>query len=124
MHANKGAADTRCFRLPTPHPVADDAFEIVLATASLGVFATLDQAIAALKTLLRSRVGEVLNRADMVEGRIAAQSLVAQTERSNAEDLDMIEGTSEFQSWQSGYEAALKAYSSVQRMSLFQSLTP
>ena len=71
---------------------------------------------------LRSRVGEVLNHADMVEGRIAAQSLVAQTERSNAEDLDMIEGTSEFQSWQSGYEAALKAYASVQRMSLLQHL--
>ncbi|MES2958186.1 MAG: flagellar hook-associated protein FlgL [Pseudomonadota bacterium] len=130
-------------------PVAGDAFEVRLATPSLGVFDTLDQAIAELKTplrstaavsqgvqralsdldgsmnalqSLRSRVGEVLNRADMVEGRIAGQSLAAQTERSNAEDLDMVKAISEFQSQQTGYEAALKVYSSVQRMSLFQYL--
>ena len=131
------------------NPVAGDAFELQLATPSLGVFDTLDQAIAELKTplrsgaavtqgvqralsdldgsmgalqSLRSRVGEVLNRADMVEGRIAGQSLAAQTERSNAEDLDMVKAISEFQSQQTGYEAALKVYSSVQRMSLFQYL--
>lgn len=128
-------------------PVAGDAFEVKLATPALGVFETLDQAISELKTplrsaaavtqgvqraladldgsmgalqSLRSRVGEVLNRADMVEGRIAGQSLAAQTERSNAEDLDMVKAISEFQSLQTGYEAALKVYSSVQRMSLYQ----
>jgi flagellar hook-associated protein 3 FlgL len=128
-------------------PVAGDAFEVKLATPALGVFDTLDQAIGELKTplrsaaavtqgvqraladldgsmgalqSLRSRVGEVLNRADMVEGRIAGQSLAAQTERSNAEDLDMVKAISEFQSLQTGYEAALKVYSSVQRMSLYQ----
>ncbi|MDP1690422.1 MAG: flagellar hook-associated protein FlgL [Burkholderiaceae bacterium] len=130
-------------------PVAGDAFELRLATPSLGVFGSLDRAIAELKTplrssaavtqgvqralsnldgsaaalqSLRSRAGEALNRADMVEGRIATQSLAAQTERSNAEDLDMVKAISEFQNLQSGYEAALKTYSSVQRMSLFQYL--
>jgi flagellar hook-associated protein 3 FlgL len=130
-------------------PAASDAFEIKLATPSLSVFDTLDRVIAELKTplrsnaavtqgvqralsdldgstaalqSLRSRVGEVLNHADMVEGRIATQSLVAQTERSIAEDLDMVKAIAEFQNLQTGYEAALRTYSTVQRMSLFQYL--
>jgi flagellar hook-associated protein 3 FlgL len=130
-------------------PIAGDAFEIKLSTPSLGIFDTLDRVISELKTplrsnaavaqgvqralsdldgstgalqSLRSRVGEVLNHADMVEGRIATQSLVAQTERSNAEDLDMVKAITEFQNLQTGYEAALKTYSTVQRMSLFQYL--
>ena len=44
----------------------------------------------------------------------------AQTERSAAEDLDMVEAISEFQGKQTGYDAALKTYSMVQRLSLFQ----
>lgn len=130
-------------------PVAGDAFQITLATPSLGVFDTLDRTIAELKTplrsraavaqgvqaalsdidgsmralqSLRSRVGEVLNRTDMVEGRIATQALAAKTERSNAEDLDMVQAISEFQNRQAGYEAALRTYSTVQRMSLFDYL--
>ena len=130
-------------------PAAGDAFEIKLATPTLGVFESLDRTITELKTplrsaaavtqtvqrglsdlqgsmaalqSLRSRVGEVLNRADMVDGRIASLTLAAQTERSNAEDLDMVQAISEFQNLQNGYEAALKTYSSVQRMSLFQYL--
>lgn len=130
-------------------PVAGDAFELRLATPSLGVFDTLDRAIAELKTPLRSssavtqgvqqalgdidasmnalqglrsRIGETLNRTDGVEGRVATQALAAQTERANAEDLDMVQAISDFQSRQAGYEAALKTYSTVQRMSLFQFL--
>jgi flagellar hook-associated protein 3 FlgL len=130
-------------------PVAGDAFELSLSSPSLGVFDTLDAAITELKTplrsgasvtqgvqrsiadldgsmtalqSLRSRVGEAWNRADMVEGRIAGQSLAAQAERSNAEDLDMVRAISDFQSQQTGYQAALQVYSSVQRMSLFQYL--
>ncbi|MEO5770500.1 MAG: flagellar hook-associated protein FlgL [Burkholderiaceae bacterium] len=130
-------------------PAGGDAFEIRLATPSLGVFDTLDRAISELKTplrsnasvtqgvqqalsdldgsmaalqSLRSQVGEVLNHADMVEGRIAAQSLSAQTERSNAEDLDMVQALSRFEAQQTGYQAALKSYASVQRLSLFDFL--
>ncbi len=130
-------------------PASGDGFEIRLATPSLGVFDTLDRAIAELKTplrsnasmtqgvqqalsdldgsmaalqSLRSQVGEVLNHADMVEGRIAAHSLSAQTERSNAEDLDMVQALSRFEAQQTGYQAALKTYASVQRLSLFDFL--
>ncbi len=71
----------------------------------------------------RAKAGEVLNRTDMVEQRIAGAKLAAQTERSNAEDLDMVQAVSDFQNRQSGYDAALKSYSLVQRLSLFQYLT-
>jgi flagellar hook-associated protein 3 FlgL len=67
----------------------------------------------------RSRLGEVLNRADSVEVRLSQQGLMAAAERSAAEDLDMVEAVSDFQTQQTGYDAALKAYSMVQRLSLF-----
>jgi flagellar hook-associated protein 3 FlgL len=70
----------------------------------------------------RSRAGEALNRIDRIGERLAQGKLDAQTERSNAEDLDMIEAISEFQNRQSGYDAALKTYSMVQQMSLLQYL--
>ena len=131
----------------TGQPALGDAFDVRLASPSRGVFDSLDRTIAELRTplrssasvaqgvqraladvdgslaalqSLRSRVGEVLNRADMVAGRVDAQALAAQTERSQAEDLDMVKAISEFQNQQSGYQAALQTYTMVQRMSLFQ----
>lgn len=68
---------------------------------------------------MRARSGEALNRMETVELRIADNKLAAQTERSNAEDLDMVQAISDFQNQNTGYDAALKAYSLVQRMSLF-----
>jgi flagellar hook-associated protein 3 FlgL len=67
----------------------------------------------------RSRLGETLNRADAVEVRLSQQALMASAERSAAEDLDMVQAVSDFQNQQTGYDAALKAYSMVQRLSLF-----
>jgi flagellar hook-associated protein 3 FlgL len=67
----------------------------------------------------RARAGETLNRQDSLENRIADARLGAQYERSLAEDLDMVQAISEFQTRQTGYDAALRAYSTVQRMSLF-----
>ena len=71
----------------------------------------------------RAMAGESLNRIDAVEGRLAETKLSAQTERSLAEDLDMVQALSDFQARQSGYDAALSTYSMVQRMSLFDYLT-
>lgn len=70
----------------------------------------------------RARAGETLNRIEAIGERLAQGKLDAQTERSAAEDLDLVLAISEFQSRQSGYDAALKAYSSVQRLSLFEYL--
>jgi flagellar hook-associated protein 3 FlgL len=128
-------------------PGAGEAFELRPSTPSQSVFDTLDRTIAELRTplrtaaavsqgvqqsltridgsmnalqALRSRVGESLNRADMIEGRLDSAQLAAETEKSQAEDLDMVEAISVFQNQQTGYDAALKAYASVQRLSLFQ----
>jgi len=68
---------------------------------------------------VRASSGGSLNRMDSVELRIADSKLASETERSNAEDLDLVQAISDFQSRQTGYDAALKAYSMVQRMSLF-----
>ena len=47
------------------------------------------------------------------------RSIQLEDDRSRAEDLDMIKGISDFQNQQAGYEAALKSYASVQKLSLF-----
>jgi flagellar hook-associated protein 3 FlgL len=130
-------------------PADGDSFEAVPSAGSLSVFDTLDRAIAELRTslrtvaqiaqgnasalrdidnsfaalqTLRAGIGETLNRTDAVETRLAEAKLAGQTERSNAEDMDMVEAISTFQNRQTGYDAALKTYSMVQRLSLFQYL--
>lgn len=130
-------------------PAAGDAFTVRASAPELNVFDLLDRAIAELDTPLRSNaqvmqtvqrglrdldasmgalqrlraaVGEVLNRADAAEDRVAASRLHGQTERSHAEDLDMVQAIADFQNQQTGYEAALKTYATVQRLSLFQYL--
>ena len=70
----------------------------------------------------RARSGEALHRADSMEERMGAVRLGAQTERSAAEDIDMVKAISDFQGKQTGYEAALKTYAMVQRLSLFDYL--
>ena len=130
-------------------PANGDAFGLAPATADLSVFDALDQAIAVLKTkgrtgtqvaqanvtnlsnldavlgqlnAGRSAIGATMNRIDAVTDRLAALKLSSQTERSNAEDLDMTQAISDFSNQQTGYDAALKAYSMVQRLSLFDYL--
>ena len=132
-------------------PVAGDQFEITPSTPTLSVFAALDQAVAQLKqpgltgsqvaqgtsdalrnvdaslgplSTARSVAGDVLNRIDGVTSRLADQKLDAQTQRSNAEDLDMVQALSDFQNKQTGYDAALKSYSAVQKLSMFQYVNP
>ncbi len=70
----------------------------------------------------RSHAGESLRRADDQASRLAQATLAAQSSRSQAEDVDMVQAISDLQSQQSGYEALLKAYASMQRVSLFQFL--
>ena len=70
----------------------------------------------------RARSGDALNRIDRIGERLSQSKLDAQSERSDAEDLDMLQAISDFQSRQTGYDAALKTYSIVQKMSLFDYL--
>lgn len=67
----------------------------------------------------RSQAGELLNRADRISNNQEARSVQLEAARSRAEDLDLVKGLSDFQNQQTGYEAALKSYAQVQRLSLF-----
>lgn len=67
----------------------------------------------------RTQAGAWLNRADTITGAQDSRSLQLEGERSRAEDLDMVKSISDFQNKQIGYEAALKSYSQVQKLSLF-----
>ena len=131
----------------TGTPADGDAFTVAPATNSLKLFDVLDRAISELKTPLRtnaqiaqsnsgrlrdidaamgglqnvrSQTGERLNNLDGTEGRLAALKQYNTQERSAAEDIDMVQGISDFQNQQTGYDTALKTYAMVQRMSLFQ----
>lgn len=70
--------------------------------------------------LARAQAGEWLNRADSIEKLLGEREVDHTAEQSKLEDLDLVKGISEFQSKQIGLDAALKAYSQVQRLSLFQ----
>ncbi len=131
----------------TGTPADGDAFTVAPATNSLKLFDVLDRTISELKTPLRSnaqiaqsnsgrlrdidaamgglqnvrsQTGERLNNLDGTEGRLAALKQYNTQERSAAEDIDMVQGISDFQNQQTGYDTALKTYAMVQRMSLFQ----
>jgi flagellar hook-associated protein 3 FlgL len=71
---------------------------------------------------MRGFAGELLNRADRITGDQEKRSIQLEADRSRLEDLDMIKGISDFQNQQTGYEAALKSYAQVQRLSLFNFL--
>ena len=67
----------------------------------------------------RGQAGDWLNRGDRISDSQTSRSIQLQSDRSKAEDLDMVQGISDFQKFQTGYQAALQSYASVQRLSLF-----
>lgn len=82
---------------------------------------SLAQIDTSLEQLQRSRstAGDLLNRADRISDNQELRSIQLEDDRSKAEDLDMIKGLSDFQNQQTGYEAALKSYAQIQKLSLF-----
>jgi flagellar hook-associated protein 3 FlgL len=67
----------------------------------------------------RGQAGDLLNRADLIDSNQIARTNQIQNDRSRAEDIDMVKGISDFQNQQTAYDAALKTYAQVQRLSLF-----
>lgn len=84
--------------------------------------ANMDKGLERLQTV-RSYAGELLNRADRITGDQKNRSIQLESDRSRAEDLDMIQGISDFQNQQTGYQAALQSYAMVQKLSLFNYLS-
>jgi flagellar hook-associated protein 3 FlgL len=133
----------------TGAPANGDDFQTTPSTKSLSVFDALDNAVVRLSqpgqggpkvqqavqdslrdidqansqiSSARSFAGTTLQRLDGVKGRLDATELSAQTSRSNAEDLDMVKALSSFNAQQTGYQAALQSYATIQKLSLFQYL--
>jgi flagellar hook-associated protein 3 FlgL len=130
-------------------PANGNSFDLLASSGTLSIFDSLDAAAVALDTpsqtgaqraqanslalrdidsfsgtlqTQRTAAGEALNRVDNEVVRLEAQGLRNQSERSSAVDLDMVQAVAEFQSRQTGYDAALKSYAMVQRLSLFDYL--
>jgi flagellar hook-associated protein 3 FlgL len=130
-------------------PADLDQFEITPSTPDSNIFGVLDSAIGDLRTIsrtgsqiaqansthlaaldsvmgttqsARSAVGETLTRIDSITGRLDSTRLAAQTDRDNAEGLDMVRAISDFKTKQTGYDAALQGYAMVQKLSLFNYL--
>lgn len=93
----------------------------LLAQAFTRALAELDTGADRIQAA-RGLAGELLNRADSIESNQSAKSEQIQADRSRAEDLDMVKGISDYQNQQTGYDAALKTYAQVQRLSLFNYL--
>jgi flagellar hook-associated protein 3 FlgL len=133
----------------TGAPANGDDFQTTPSAKTLSVFDALDNAVAQLSTpgqggpkvqqavqdsirnidqcssqisSARAFAGTTLQRLDGVKGRLDATELSAQTDRSSAEDLDMVKALSSFNQQQTGYQAALQSYATIQKLSLFQYL--
>ena len=130
-------------------PADGDDFQLAPSAKSLSVFDALDNAVVQLSkssqggpkvqqavqdslrdldqcnsqiSSARSFAGTTLQRLDGVKGRLDATELSAQTSRSSAEDLDMVKALSSFNAQQTGYQAALQSYATIQKLSLFNYL--
>ncbi len=68
---------------------------------------------------VRGQAGDLLNRADKISSNQDKRSIQVESDRSRAQDLDMVKGVSDFQNQQTGYQAALQSYAQVQKLSLF-----
>ncbi|WP_022980285.1 flagellin, partial [Ideonella sp. B508-1] len=127
-------------------PSNGDTFKVTPSQPDLSAFDALDKIIAGLKDPskssaevtqtvqsglrdldgvagqlqgTRSLAGEILNRIDGVTSRVTDLKNYAESTRSDAEDLDMVQAISDFQNQQTNYSAALQTYASLQKLSLF-----
>ena len=82
--------------------------------ALVEIDASLDRLLSA-----RSQAGDWLNRADSIATAQGAKTLALEGDRSRAVDLDMAKGISDFNKFQTGYQAALQSYAQIQKLSLF-----
>lgn len=110
--------------------VLDNAIRDIGSASNTGAATqAVNQALAALDvgmsrvSAVRGQAGDLLNRADSISANQDTLSTQLASDKSKAEDLDMIQGASDFQNQQTGYQAALQSYASVQKLSLFNFLS-
>lgn len=124
-------------------PAQGDTLRIEPSTRS-SLFSVLDQAIATVRndsgaqlnqgvaqslaqidsgmarlSASRGRAGELLNQVDNIAARQESRAVQLESDRSRAEDLDVVKALSAFQTQQTVYSAALGSYAQIQKLSLF-----
>ena len=111
---------------PSLISVLDDAISgIGGATTSAASSAAVSKALANIDigmnrvSAVRGQAGDLLNRADRISADQTKRSIQMESDRSRAEDLDMVKGISDFQKTQTGYQVALQSYAQIQKLSLF-----
>ncbi len=98
-------------------------------SGAIGLSQTLNQGLSQLDLGIdrflsaRALVGSWLNRADAINGAQESSALGLESQRSRLEDVDLVQAVSDLNSQQLGYEAALKSYAQIQRLSLFNYLS-
>ena len=102
--------------------IAGASTSALAATAVSTALGKFDQGMERLQSV-RGHAGELLNRADRITGDQEKRSIELEADRSRAEDLDLLQGISDFQGQQVGYQAALQSYAMVQKLSLFNYLS-
>ena len=99
--------------------------DITAATTSIGAAQAVGQALhnidisMARISAVRGVAGDLLNRADSITSTNDKRTIEQKANQSRAEDVDMIKAISDYQSQQTGYQAALQSYAQIQKLSLF-----
>lgn len=122
-------APTSTSNITNVFKVIDDAISSIdgaansnrLSHATTRSISELDIAIDRIQTA-RGFAGDLLNRADSIENNQDVKAIQLESDRSRAEDIDMVKGISDFQNKQTAYSAALQTYAQVQKLSLFNFL--
>jgi flagellar hook-associated protein 3 FlgL len=111
---------------PSIFSVMDDAIrDIGAAPNNNGAAQAVGQALHNLDigmeriSAVRGQAGDLLGRVDRISANQDKRSIQLESDRSAAEDLDMVKGISDFNNLQTGYQAALQTYAQVQKLSLF-----
>jgi flagellar hook-associated protein 3 FlgL len=68
---------------------------------------------------VRGQAGDLMGRAERITANQQKRGVQLESDRSAAEDMDMVKGISDFNNLQTGYQAALQTYAQVQKLSLF-----
>lgn len=68
---------------------------------------------------VRGQAGNLLNRSSTISSNNDSRNTQQQSALSKAQDADMVKSISDFQSQQTGYQAALQSYAQIQKLSLF-----
>ena len=63
--------------------------------------------------------GTLINEVASIADNQSRMNIQLNSDKSNAQDIDFIQGLSDFQNNQTAYQAALQTYAQLQKLSLF-----